>query len=127
MTQQEIQSALRTLHDEKAPYISFTHDQDVHLSIEANRNGILKFCDHLLASIDKEHLEKRDTYDIPDHLLDDSNISISVRIQEGKKNGEAPKLSFIQKAGGFLAAAAGIIFLIAGVVQSFKWLVALFD
>ena len=128
MTQKEIQNGLRALHDEKPSYFSLKHFKEGNdITIEANRNGILAFCNLLLQSIDKEHLEKEDTYDFPDSFWDEPDVSISVRIQEGNKNKREAKESFITQAGCFLVIAVSAVVLIVGIVTSFRWLGKIFD
>src|SRR5687768_3387637 len=104
MTQKELQDGLSRLYDEKHAHFAIKQFKEGgDICIEANRNGILGFCNLLLESIDKEHLEKTDTYDFPDAFWDDSDISISVRIEEGNKSRQQVKQSFIEQAGCFLA------------------------
>jgi hypothetical protein len=128
MTQKEIQENLKRLHDERPVYFSVKQFKDGEdIAIEANRNGILAFCNLLLESIDKEHLQENDTYDFPDSFWDDSDIWMTVRIQEGNKNKQEFKESFITQAGCFLALAVSAVVLIVGVVTSFKWLVNIWN
>ena len=128
MNQKEIQDALIRLRDEKPAHFAikqFKEGDDI--SIDANRNGILTFCNLLLNSIDNEHLEKTDTYDFPDSFWDESNLSISIQIQEGNRNKSQIKESLIEQTGCFVIAIASIAVLIVGIVTSFKWLVNVLD
>jgi hypothetical protein len=129
MTQNEIQNSLRGLHDEKQAYFAIKkiNDGEDDIYIDANRNGILVFCNFLLESINKEHLEKENWYDIPDPFWDESDIVLSVKIQEGNKNRQEVKESFFSQAGCFLAIAVSAIVVLVGIVTSFIWLVEIFD
>src|SRR5690606_9743587 len=125
--QQEIKDALKALHDEHPSYFAvkqITQGEDYF--IEANRNGILTYCGLLLNSIDKEHLAKTNTFDIPDSFWDDSDIWLPIKIQEGNSNPSSPKESVITQAGCFLAIAVSVIVFIAGIVTSISWLARLF-
>lgn len=124
MTQKELQDGLRGLYDENPARFAirqFKEGEDICL--EANRNGILGFCNQLLQSIDKNHLEKTDTYDFPDAFWDHSDIALSIRIEEGNKSTQQVKLPFMEQAGCFLAIAAFAVVVIVGIVTSFGWLV----
>lgn len=124
MTQKELQDGLSGLYDENPAHFAIKQFKDGEdIWIEANRNGILGFCRLLLQSIDKKHLEKTDTYDFPDAFWDDSDIALSVRIEERNKSRQQFKQSFMEQAGCFLAIAAFVVVLIVGVVTSFGWLV----
>jgi hypothetical protein len=129
MTQKEIQNGLGGLHDEKQAYFAIKKCDDAgdEVYIDANRNGILVFCNFLLESIDEEHLEKENTYDIPDPFWDESDIVLSVSIHEGNKIRQEVKESFFSRAGCFLAAAVSAIVVLVGIVTSFMWLVKIFD
>lgn len=107
-------------------HLNLVFDQDPLLkkiSAVKNTNGILGFCNQLLQSIDKNHLEKTDTYDFPDAFWDHSDIALSIRIEEGNKSTQQVKLSFMEQAGCFLAIAAFAVVVIVGIVTSFGWLV----
>lgn len=124
MTHKEIQNSLKGLYDEKPANFAIKkckEGQDIY--IDANRNGIIAFCILLLESIDKSRLERDDTYDFPDSFWDESDISLSVQIQEGNKNKQEVKESFLAKTGCILALIVSAVVLIVGIVTSFKWLV----
>ncbi len=128
MTQEEIQNALKTLRDEQHSYFAIKKiAQSEDLYIEANRNGILGYCNYLLESIDRKHLEKNNTYDIPDSFWDDSDVWLSIKILEGKQNQAQAKESIMARAGCFLAIAVCAVVLIVGTVTSISWLAKLFD
>lgn len=128
MTQHEIQDALKTLRDEQHTYFAIkqvTQGKDYY--IEANRNGILAYCNFLLNPIDRKNLEKSSTYEIPDSFRDNSDIYLSIKILEGNEHQPPVKESILTQAGCFFAIVMVTIVLIVGIVTSISWLAQLFD
>jgi hypothetical protein len=78
-------------------------------------------------TIDKEHLEKQDTYDFLEAFLAESDVCLSVRIVEGNKNEQEVKESVLAQVGCFLLIAISGVVAVVGVVTSFKWLAEIFD
>ncbi|HEY3405139.1 MAG TPA: hypothetical protein VGK59_17250 [Ohtaekwangia sp.] len=102
-------------------------ERDATVFIEANRNGILAFCDFLLRSIEKSHLEKDAIYRIPDEFKDDSKVCIAyIRIAEGNQNPKPVNESKLTQLCCAAVMISGVVIFLIGIISTIQFLAKLF-
>jgi hypothetical protein len=132
MKKNKIQDILKTMKDNDSPsYFSLRKNgqqEDPDIFIDANRNGILAFCDILLQSLERSDLKNEFLKDMPDNFqAEDSDTWIThIKVANGNRtpiveSGDS-SLSKFGCIAGLIAITA--IFLV-GLVKSLGWIAGL--
>ena len=128
MGKSKIQEMLDQWKDDETPsYFSLKKsgqqdDPDVH--IDANRNGILAFCNLLLQSLERP--DRKDEFVsqiLESFYADDSDAWIThINVSNGERTPVVEKDSVLTQVGCFAALAAIAIVFLVGLVKSVGWI-----
>ncbi|MCZ8217388.1 MAG: hypothetical protein O9262_14180 [Cyclobacteriaceae bacterium] len=132
MENNKIQDILKTMKDNGGhSYFSLKKNdqQENHdIFIDANRNGILAFCEILLQSLERSDLKNEFLKDMPDNFQAvDSDVWIThIKVANGNRTPIVESAdSFLLKLGCIAGLIAIVAIFLTGLVNSIGWIVEL--